>query len=172
MCCASILVLRGTVVSAVWANIFRQTNGTWYHTSPNLIGDLVQNEDGSISLQSWSMTERQTTVDVVETLQKIALDSGPMAAQRVCEDDLPELASDEEWDTKWDSNVPDVMDVSQKCSASSCMNWGSLWGTGCLFLSFLYVPIQPTLQVFMQDVCSFVSLRILGLQQDVLWKIR
>jgi hypothetical protein len=130
----------------------------------------VQNEDGLISLQTWSMTERQTTT---ETLEKIAVDSGPVAAQRACEDDLPELASDEEWDTEWDSNVPDVIqDVSQKCSVSVSMNLDSLWGTDWMILSFLYVSLKPTLQVWIQDVCSFVSRRILGLLQDVLWKIR
>jgi hypothetical protein len=74
--------------------------------------DLVQNEDGSISLQPWSMSERQATVEV---LQKIAFTSGPMVAQRACEGDLPDLAADEEWDAEWDSNVPNVMQhVSQK----------------------------------------------------------
>ena len=130
-------------MSIVWENNFRQKNGTWYHASTHLMDQVVWNDDDSISLRAWSMSEKQATT---QSLQQITLDSKMMTTQLA---DMSTREPDDEWDER-DKYLPEIQ----------------------VDLSEIKTDLPEIQLVYLQDVCSFVSCWMLGFVQDVVWEIR
>ena len=94
---------------------------------------LVRNDDGSVSLKAWSMSEKQQTA---HALEKILNESRLTAAQLA---HMCTREADDDW-----VDLPDLLeevqertaDVPERKAVSACMKWSFVWGTGWLLLSF------------------------------------